>query len=313
MTATQFPVASLRSVDIATPDLARSERFYRDVWGLDVVERGEDGPVLLAATGTDHHVLALHPGDRPALLSVTFRAAGAENLAAIAEAASRAGATILRPPAPNAGPDGGTMLVLREPQGSTIRVVHGDRRKVEPAKHDQRRPVPSRLAHVNINSRDVDALSRFYEAALGFKLTDRSKMMAFLRTNADHHAVVLAEAPVDGLNHVAFLMPDLEAVMRGSGRMVDHGHPIGWGVGRHGPGDNVFAYFLDPTGVVIEYTAEVLQVDDGYRVRGPSEWTWPPGRTDHWGIAPAKPEIVKAAQLAVPFGDEAGSLGNMNP
>ena len=55
--------------------------------------------------------------------------------------------------------------------------------------------------------------------------------------------------PVNGLNHVAFLMPDLEAVMRGSGRMIDAGFPIAWGVGRHGPGDNVFAYFIDPVGL----------------------------------------------------------------
>jgi len=88
--------------------------------------------------------------------------------------------------------------------------------------------------------------------------------MAFMRCNDDHHAIVIADAPANGLNHVAFLMPNLEAVMRGSGRMIDAGFPIAWGVGRHGPGDNVFAYFIDPVGIVIEYTAEVLQVDDTY-------------------------------------------------
>jgi catechol 2,3-dioxygenase len=129
---------------------------------------------------------------------------------------------------------------------------------------------------------------RFYEKALGFRLTDRSKRWPSSRCNSDHHAVVIADAPVNGLNHVAFLMPDLEAVMRGAGRLIDAGFPIAWGVGRHGPGDNVFAYFIDPAGFVIEYTAEVLQVDDSYVVRGPAEWTWPPGRTDHWGIAPPR-------------------------
>jgi catechol 2,3-dioxygenase len=103
------------------------------------------------------------------------------------------------------------------------------------------------------------------------------------------------------MNHIAFLMPDLESVMRGAGRMIDRGYPIGWGVGRHGPGDNVFAYFVDPMGFVIEHTAEVLQVDDDYAFRGPDEWTWPPGRTDQWGIAPPKPDSVKKAQLAIRF------------
>jgi catechol 2,3-dioxygenase len=175
--------------------------------------------------------------------------------------------------------------------------VHGDRTKASRAIADR----PERLAHVNINSADIETLSAFYRDALGFRLSDRSKLMAFLCCNSDHHAVVLAEAPVNGLNHVAFLMPDLESVMRGSGRMVDHGYPIGWGVGRHGPGDNVFAYFVDPTGAVIEYTAEVLQIDDNYVPKGPGDWVWPPGRTDQWGIAPPKSDACKTAQLAVPF------------
>ena len=189
-------------------------------------------------------------------------------------------------------------MVVRGPEGGLLRFVHGDIRHLpKPPLGDR----PERLAHVNLNSTDVDALGRFYEKALGFRLTDRSKAMAFVRCNSDHHAVVIADAGVNGLNHVAFLMPDLESVMRGSGRMIDAGFPIAWGVGRHGPGDNVFAYFIDPVGIVIEYTAEVLQVDDSYVVRGPVDWVWPPGRTDQWGIAPPKADHVKAAQLAVPY------------
>jgi catechol-2,3-dioxygenase len=293
----RFPVAALRSVDLATPDLAGSERFYTEVWGLDVAARA-DGVTYLAASGSDHHVLALYQGNAAQLLSVTFRAATGGDLDRLAASAVAAGATLLAGPAANPGPDGGSLVTLREPQGSTLRLVYGDVRKADRGPLADR---PTRLAHVNINSRDVEGLQTFYEKALGFRLADRSKAMAFVRTNSDHHAVVIAEAPVNGLNHVAFLMPTLEAVMRGSGRMVDHGFAIGWGVGRHGPGDNVFAYFVDPTGVVIEYTAEVLQVDDSYVVRGAKDWVWPPGRMDQWGIAPPKPDHVKAAQLAIPF------------
>lgn len=293
---THFPVTALRSVDLDTPDLARSEAFYTSVWGLDLVTR-QDGVSYLRASGTDHHVVALRAGDGPALRAVTFRLQSDAQFETIAAACRAHGATPLSAPSANPGPDGGTVMTIRLPDGGTLRFVHGDAQHV--AQPDGTRPV--RLAHVNINSTDVDRLAGFYQRALGFRLTDRSKAMAFVRCNADHHAIVIAEAAVNGLNHVAFLMPDLESVMRGSGRMIDHGYPIAWGVGRHGPGDNVFAYFIDPLGIVIEYTAEVLQVDDDYVVRGPSEWRWPPGRTDHWGIAPPKADHVKAAQLAVPF------------
>jgi catechol 2,3-dioxygenase len=86
------------------------------------------------------------------------------------------------------------------------------------------------------------------------------------------------------LNHVAFDVPDLDSVMRGAGRMRDHGYPIEWGVGRHGAGNNVFAYFAGPEEFPIEYTAEVLQIDDSYVPHGPDHWRWPPGRADQWGV-----------------------------
>lgn len=45
--------------------------------------------------------------------------------------------------------------------------------------------------------------------------------------------------------------------MLGGGRMRDAGYPLALGVGRHGPGDNIFAYFVGPNDIVVEYTAEV--------------------------------------------------------
>ena len=292
---TRFPVSALRSVDLGTPDIARSEQFYVTVWGLEVVAR-DHGVVYLRAGGRDHHVVALHQSARPELRAVTFRVASRDDFATVAANVAAQGGQVLSPAAANQAPDGGTIMNVRSPQGGLLRFVHGDIVHAEELAAGDR---PQRLAHVNLNSVDADAAAEFFQKALGFRLTDRTGMMAFVRCNSDHHAVVIADAKVDGLNHVAFLMPDLEAVMRGSGRMVDAGFPIAWGVGRHGPGDNVFAYFVDPVGFVIEYTAEVLQVDDGYRFRGPSEWVWPPGRSDQWGIAPPKAEYVKTAQLAV--------------
>jgi catechol-2,3-dioxygenase len=296
---TRFPISALRSVDLGTPDIDRSERFYVAVWGLEVAAR-QNGAVYLRAGGSDHHVVALHRSARPELRAVTFRLASSDDFAAVAANVVAQGGQILSPAVPNDAPDGGTIMTVRGPQGGLLRFVHGDVRHAEKAATGDR---PQRLAHVNLNSVDADATAAFFEKALGFRLTDRTGMMAFVRCNSDHHAVVIADAKINGLNHVAFLMPNLEAVMRGSGRMIDAGFPIAWGVGRHGPGDNVFAYFIDPAGFVIEYTAEVLQVDDDYKFRGPKEWVWPPGRTDQWGIAPPKPDHVKAAQLAVRYAD----------
>jgi catechol-2,3-dioxygenase len=296
---THFPVTALRSVDLQTSDIRRSEHFYTSIWGLDLVARHE-GITYLRASGDDHHVVTLRQGDRPALRAITFRLHSDAEFELIVAGSRQHGATLLSGPVPNHAPDGGTVMTIRAPGGGLLRFVHQDIRHSAALPSGSR---PTRLAHVNLNATDVDGLAAFFARALGFRLTDRTKAMAFVRCNSDHHAIVIAEAAVNGLNHVAFMMPNLEAVMRGSGNVIDAGFPIAWGVGRHGPGDNVFAYFIDPVGTVIEYTAEVLQVDDSYVVRGPSEWAWPPGRTDHWGIAPPKADHVKAAQIAVSYAD----------
>ena len=91
------------------------------------------------------------------------------------------------------------------------------------------------------------------------------------------------------------------AVMRGGGRMRDAGFEIVWGPGRHGPGNNAFNYFVGPFGEVIEYTAEVEQIDHHYVVGGPSDWTWPPGRVDQWGVSAPPGETLKSAQRNVFF------------
>ena len=292
----ECPMVALRSVDLDVPDLAAARKFYTEAWGLEVAVQTHEA-LYLHATGDDHHVLALHQGAAPALRSVTFRARAREDLEAAAAAAARHGGRLLQPVGEVDWAAGGIGTAILDPRGRTLRLVYDDVRRIADAPVRDR---PTRLSHVNINSTATDDDARFFEGALRFHLTDRSKIMAFVTCNSDHHCIVIADAPVNGLNHIAFMMPDLEGVMLGSGRMIDHKFPIGWGVGRHGPGNNVFAYFVDPFGIVVEYTAEVLQVDEHYRVGGPDDWSWPAGRTDHWGIAPPKSEAVKRAQLAIP-------------
>jgi 2,3-dihydroxy-p-cumate/2,3-dihydroxybenzoate 3,4-dioxygenase len=120
---------------------------------------------------------------------------------------------------------------------------------------------------------------------LGFRVSDRTKGMVFVRCSRAHHSIAFARAGFSSLNHIAFEMADLDAVMRGVGRLRDHRMTPAWGPGRHGPGANVFAYFVAPFGAVVEFSTAVEQVDDDYRVGAPHDWTWPEGRIDQWGVS----------------------------
>lgn len=292
-------IAGLRSVALYVPDLAQAEAFYTQTWKLEVARRG-DGVLYLRGSGNDAYLLALHQGgELPQVRQVTLRARSREALDAVAEAAVRAGGKLLAPPhALTKDPAGGIGLKFQDPHGRIFQVVHGDERRAEePPVKDK----PIRLTHVVLNSHAVDDTKRFLEDALGFRLSDRTGIMAFMNCDRDHHTLAIGITDNDALNHIAFLMPDFESVMRGGGRMRDAGFPIHWGPGRHGPGNNLFNYFIDPFGIVIEYTAEVEQVDASYEAHGPEYWKWPAGRFDQWGVSAPPSAALKEAQKRVLF------------
>ena len=135
----------------------------------------------------------------------------------------------------------------------------------------------------------------------GFRLSDRTRIMNFVRCDNTHHCIAYADNDNFSLNHIAFEMVDTDAVMRGMGRLKDAACPTAWGPGRHGPGNNVFSYFVAPFGACIEYTSEVQRVTDDYKVGAPEDWKWPPGRGDHWGIAARDNEKLIASSKAFPY------------
>jgi catechol 2,3-dioxygenase len=152
-----------------------------------------------------------------------------------------------------------------------------------------------------LNANPATTAQRFLEQAPGFVLADRARIMAFVNCDEDHPSLAFGDADNYALNHVAFVMPSIDAVMRGAGRMKDAGAATEWGPGRHGRGDNAFNYFLDPFGIDFESTAEVEQIDDSYRVGRPEDWNWPPGQVDPWGISPPPSARVKQAQRPVQY------------
>lgn len=298
MTHSSSRVSALRSVALNVPDLAMAEHFYTTVWHLDVVAR-TDHAIYFRGTGPDHHLLALHQAEGPAQIRcVTLRARDASSLESIAQAAVDAGGRVLQPLSPVTEPGGGVSISVVDPDGRIFEVVHGDELHNDSHEASDK---PIRLAHAVLNSHDVASTRRFMETVFDFSLSDRTRIMAFMRCNNDHHSIALGDTDNDALNHIAFLMTDVDSVMRGGGRMRDAGFGIEWGPGRHGPGHNAFNYFVGPFDVVIEYTAEVQQIDDTYQAGQPSDWTWPPGRVDQWGISAPPSARLKDAQKAVLF------------
>jgi catechol 2,3-dioxygenase-like lactoylglutathione lyase family enzyme len=287
-------VRGVRSVELVATNLEEATRFYETVWNLERVETRNDARYF-RGTGAYHHILGLHRGAQPAVVRIVFDVGDRRGVDALHEAVTAAGGAASAP-APLAVAGGGYGFGCKDPDGRNLAFVCAAADHADAADQPDR---PRKIVHVNLNARDYDASIGFFTAALGFRVIDENAPLAFLHgDNADHCSIVMANTKLPTLNHIAFDLPDFDSVMRGMGRMKDNGYPIEWGPGRHGPGNNVFAYFCGPDEVPLEYAAEVLQIDGSYAPRGSDYWKFAAGRSEQWGItAPRSARYYRVQRL----------------
>jgi catechol 2,3-dioxygenase-like lactoylglutathione lyase family enzyme len=284
-------ITHLRSIAISAEDPASLLPFYEQTWGLERVTDTDTGVIMLRARGAEHHVLSLVPGTGHALEQITLGAESPAAVDTIAERLRAAGLTLEREPAPTPEAGGGYALVVRDPEGRRIEI------SADVASNDgptHREFGPDRLSHIVLNSTDVAASKHFFIEILGFRISDwyENDQMIFLSCNELHHCVVLAAGKWTSLNHVAFEVSSADEVMRALGRMRKAGVDTIWGPGRHGPGGNVFCYFVDPVGNVIEYTAELLIIDEQWQAHC---WERNQDNADVWGTSGGlSPEVIAA-------------------
>ncbi|MGC4083322.1 MAG: VOC family protein [Vicinamibacterales bacterium] len=192
----------------------------------------------LRGGGRHPYLVSLEEGPERYVRSTTFVCSGDE----LQELGRRVAASGLPAmPVVSGDPGGGHGLIVELPEGELFRFL-ADSSEVEPIAN---RDLPVQLTHVVINSRDAEATATKTEQVLDFRVSDRTKGMVFVRCSRSHHSTAFARAGFSSLNHIAFEMQDLDAVMRAIGRMRDHGFEPAWGPGRHGPAvSNVFAYYI---------------------------------------------------------------------
>jgi 2,3-dihydroxy-p-cumate/2,3-dihydroxybenzoate 3,4-dioxygenase len=279
----------LRSTELQMTEVDAPAEFLEKTWRLLPLGRFGD-TVYFRGSGPHAYLLSVRRGDTAAVLSVTFSCNEME-IDSIRHRARSAGVPVHEVPVSDA-PGGEPGVLLRGPENQTYRFLRTG--AVSNVPHDDDTPV--QITHTVLNVNDLKASEAFATEVLGFRISDRTRAMTFVRCNQKHHCVAYAPAELPSLNHIAFEMKDTDAVMRGIGRMRDYGIACAWGPGRHGPGDNVFGYFLAPFGGVIEYTAEISEVADDYQVGAPEDWKWPQGRIDQWGLGTKDVANIVAAE-----------------
>ncbi|OUS84268.1 VOC family protein [Rhodococcus sp. NCIMB 12038] len=286
---TERSLTHLRHVDIAVPDFEAQLAFYTNAWGLTQIERDGDLAFLAAEGSPEQYSVRIRQAPEKRLDLISFGAADRVDVDKLAERLGTSGVQLISEPDIVQGPGGGYGFRFFDADGRVVEVsadvASRQHRKIEAGE-----PIPVKLSHVVVNSPDIAATRAFYEEHLGFKLSDTlahpdsGDLFYFMRINNTHHTIAFAQGPHTSINHMSFEMRGLDEYMRGTGRLLRSGTPALWGPGRHAIGDNTFSYFLDPHGNVVEYTTELLELDED---------TWHPEvydatdpmTSDQWGTA----------------------------
>lgn len=300
-------VGALRGIVMRAPGITATCPFYEDTWGLTVAH-AEDGTVYLRGTGSEPFIYGLKDDPVYGVEYVHFAMPDRASMNALHAQAVARGATVLGDPAELDDFAGGYGFEILDPDLRRLR-FRCDVRTVEAYEAWAR---PRKVSHVVLNSADMDGVEAWYCDVLGFRVSDYSAdQMVFLRCATDHHSIALVRGHYPSVNHVAFELPTINEFMRSIGRMKQKGIAPTWGPGRHGPGDNPFAYFVSPSGFVIEFTSEVQQIDEATH----EAQVWPrddPEKMDQWMTAGPPTSAQRAVMQGRPdpgFPELRGSQG----
>lgn len=276
----QLRIHHLRGIVMRGPGISETTEFYTDQWGLHVAHQ-EAGIAYLRGTGEEPFIYGLKDDAIYGIEYIHFGMPDRAAVDAIHAQLTKKGAPVLEEPAGIDGPFGGYGFEVLDPDNRRLRITSD----LAMREADDVFAYPRKVSHVVLNTPDMDGVQGWYETMLGFRTSDYSAdQMVFLRCGSDHHAIALVRAQYPSVNHVAFEMPGIDSFMRGIGRMKQKGQVPSWGPGRHGPGNNPFAYFVSPSGFVIEFTSEIQQIDEA--THEPKVWSrTDPEAMDQWMTA----------------------------
>ena len=312
-------VRDLAWLEFEKPDLVRAEAFARAFGFTTVLHTPEE--LQLRGTDAGSPCVIIRRGTSSRFIGPTFAAqdrSDVERLAAVT------GAVVTRLPESI----GGVGVALTDPRGIPVRVVAGMNELAElPAQRPHvfnfgrdvvrtnstqrppREPASvQRLGHVVIQSTTYIQSLNWYLDHLGLIVSDfmyypgqreRGPTMSFIRcdrgsTPTDHHTMAMALGPSDRYVHSAYQVCDLDAIAAGGEYLRELGYQRSWGIGRHIQGSQIFDYWRDPDGFLVEHYTDGDLFDNTlepgwapFTASGLAQWG-PPATKDFLGLAPGK-------------------------
>jgi catechol 2,3-dioxygenase-like lactoylglutathione lyase family enzyme len=274
-------VAAIKVRDIAyvrfnAPDLDMMEKFAT-TFGLQRAARDER-TLYMRGTDDDGYVHVTHLADTAGFAGVAFVADSVGDLDVLTREHGFSAAADLD------GPGGGRVVHALDPNGHRVEVVTdrgslGTLPSPSPAARNAGGNAPrigaalrldagpshvKRLGHCVLDVVDFRASEAWYKSRLGLvtsdeiALDDTLSIGAFLRCDrgkefVDHHTLFLVGTGTAKFNHAAYEVADFDDLMRGNTQLAGAGYTHQWGIGRHILGSQIYDYWLDPWGHMVEH------------------------------------------------------------
>jgi len=258
-------VAHLAHVELLTPKLEESARFYKDVMGL--IESGREGDSIYLRGWDDyeHHTLQLTASPQPGIGHYALRAVSPQALQRRVAAIEKTGWGIgwkennvgHGPAYCFTGPGDHKMEIYYETEW------YQPPADLRPALKNQASRLPNRgialrrLDHVNLLAVDVRATRVFLQEALGAKMTeliifdDGSEKASWVTFSNKTYEIAISEDWLNTkgrLHHITFAVDSREDVLRAADICLESGVHIETGPSKHAIQQTFFLYVYEPGG-----------------------------------------------------------------
>jgi hypothetical protein len=274
-------VADIAWLEFDKPDLVRAEAFARS-FGFGIAVR-DPQELHLRGTAAGSPCVILRRAQRTRFVGLALRASDEVDVLRLAD---KTGARLQ--PLPESL--GGVGVQLTDPSGMAVKVVAGmhelpaqpeqapqvvntgpDATRINATVRPPRVPARvQRLGHVVLQSTTYLKTLNWYLDTFGMIVSDflffpgqrdRGPAMSFIRcdrgaTPADHHTLALALGPANRYVHSAYEVTDLDTLAAGGEYLRERGYFRSWGIGRHIQGSQLFDYWRDPDGFLVEHFAD---------------------------------------------------------
>jgi len=311
-------VVDLAWLEFQKPDLAASEQFARAFGFVTVARTAEELRLRGSDAGSTCVIVRRGPSR---YVGAAFRAADTCDVLRLAAAT---GTTARRLPESL----GGLTVDLKDPSGALVRVVAGTHELGDlpsqptrsfnfgheaPRTNHTQRPAREpagiqRLGHVVLQTTTYVETLNWYLQHLGLIVSDfkylpgqrdRGPTMSFIRcdrgaTPTDHHTMAMMLGPRNRYVHSAYQVADLDTLAAGGEHLLDQGYVRSWGIGRHIEGSQIFDYWRDPDGFLVEHFTDGdlfdCTLEPGWSemtASGLAQWG-PPATKDFLGLTPTQ-------------------------